>query len=215
MIWGQIQPNKVNDESILDALAAVPREAFVPRAMRAVAYLDEEVKIADGRYIMAPMTLARLIEAADIQPSDLILEVGCGSGYEAAVLGQLGDAVIAVEEDAALVERATEQLQSAGSENVAVIEGKLSEGVPGQGPYQVIFINGAVAEVPKSLFDQLAEGGRLVVIRAELDGGANQGVGFGRGHLVVKSGGELKARNLFDAEAVLLPGFKKDTGFEF
>ena len=215
MIWGQVQPNKVNDDAILAALAAVPREPFVPRAIRSCAYLDEKVEIGSGRCIMSPMNLARMIEAARIESGDLVLEVGCGSGYEAAVLGQLADAVIAVEEDSDLIERATERLQEAGSENVAVVEGNLSEGVPGQGPYQVIFINGAVEDVPAALFDQLAEGGRLVVVRTQEDAHVSHECSVGRGNLVVKSDGELKACDLFDAEVAMLPGFQSEGGFEF
>jgi protein-L-isoaspartate(D-aspartate) O-methyltransferase len=207
MISCQVRPNRMRDESVTAALAAVPREFFVSKALQGVAYLDTNLEMAPDCHLMAPTTLARLLAAAQIRPSDVVLEVGCGSGYEAAVMAQLADAVIAVENNPELVERATKKLLEAGIDNVAVVEGSLKDGVGDQGPFQVIFINGAVEEMQQSLVDQLDENGRLVCIRVDR--------GVGRGHILSKSGGEISMRDLFDADAPVLSGFEKAAGFSF
>ncbi|MCK5040785.1 MAG: protein-L-isoaspartate O-methyltransferase [Sphingomonadales bacterium] len=209
MVSGQIMPNKVNDETILNALNAVPRENFLPKAMRGVAYVDDRIKVSDNhdRYVMNPMVLARLLSEADVNPSDLVLVVGGASGYEAAVLGECADAVVCLEEDAALIERSTRDLLSFGADNVAVVEGVLAQGVKGQGPFDVIFINGAVEEVPQVLLDQMAEDGRLVCILNE-DGVAHA-------HIIEGQGSERRFHNFFETEGAVLPGFEVSHGFVF
>jgi len=207
MISCQVRPNRVRDESITAALAAIPRESFVSKNLYGVAYLDANLEVAPGCHMMAPTTLARLLAAAEIREHEVVLEVGCGSGYEAAVIAQLADAVIAIGQNTEIVERATKRLLDAGVDNVAVVEGSLKDGVCNQGPFQVIFINGAVEEMQQSLIDQLDENGRLVCIRVDR--------GVGRGHILSKSGGEISACDLFDAEAAVLPGFEKIAGFSF
>lgn len=207
MVSGQIMPNKVNDETILNALNAVPRENFLPKAMRSVAYVDSSIEVSDGRYAMDPMVLSRLMLAADVNPSDLVLVVGGASGYEAAVLGECADAVVCLEADTALIERSTRDLLSFGADNVAVVEGALAQGVKGQGPFDVIFINGAVEKIPQVLLEQLADGGRLVSIL--LSGGV------AHGHLVERQAGEFVAHNIFEGEGAILPGFEVSHGFVF
>ena len=207
MVSGQIMPNNVSDEVILNALNAVPRENFLPKSLRSVAYIDCAVEIADGRYVMDPLVLARLMLMADVGSKDLVLVVGGASGYEAAVLAQCADAVVCLEQDESLIERSTADLISFGADNVAVVEGELAQGVKGQGPFDVIFINGAVEQVPNALLEQLADGGRLVCILND--------VGISHGHIIEKQGKELVAHNVFETEAVVLPGFERAQGFVF
>ncbi len=207
MVESQLRPNKVTDARVAEAMAEVPRELFVPKLYRGVAYLDEDIAIAPGRYLMEPMLLARLLQAAEVGPDDTVLDVGCGTGYSTAVIGRCAGAVVALEGDAELAARATELTAELQVDNAAVVEGPLRAGLPDQGPYDVIFINGAVPEVPAALIDQIAEGGRLVaVIRAD---------GVGRAHLITRNDGLLSRRPLFDAATPALPGFEVEAGFVF
>lgn len=207
MIEGQIRPNKVTDAHVLAAFETVPRDAFVPKAKREVAYLDEDIEVAKGRFIMEPMVLARLVEAANVTPEDMVLDIGCTTGYSSAILAQLGNVVVGLEEDEELAKTAAETLDALDIANAAVITGNLREGVPSQGPYQVIFINGAVEEIPTPITDQLAEGGRLVTVLVK--------DGVGHGHIITKAGGNVGGRDLFDADVPFLPGFQKKASFRF
>lgn len=207
MVFGQIQPNKVNDETIINALSAVPRENFVPKAMHGVAYIDRSIQISEDRFVMEPMVVARMMQESNVSRDDLVLVVGAGSGYEAALLGQCADAVVALEQDQQLAAKATENLLNSGSDNVAVVDGKLTDGVSKQGPFDLIFINGAVEEIPHTLLEQLAEGGKIVTIR--IDGGV------AHSHIIEKHGKEFVSRNIFEADASLLPGFERREEFVF
>lgn len=208
MVESQLRTNKVWEPRLLAAFEAMPREDFVPRAIRAVAYVDEDVPLGGGRYILEPMVLARLIQTAAIAPSDLVLEVGSATGYATAILARLAATVVALESDAELSARAAESLAGLGIDNVVAVEGPLSEGYGEQAPYNVIVINGAAAEVPAALHDQLADGGRLVaVVKAR--------AGLGRATLVQRIGESVSSRILFDAGTPLLPGFEPTPGFVF
>lgn len=207
MIVGQIRPNRVTDERVIDAFATVPREAFLPKALKGVAYLDEDLPIKPGRYLMEPMVMARLVQAAGIQSSDVVLDVGCATGYSSAILAKLAATVVALEEDGELAKMAAENLARVEIDNVAVIEGSLTGGASKHGPYQVIFLSGAASELPAELIDQLDEGGRLVFVRVENN--------VGHGHIITKTGGLAGRRDLFDAGTPLLPGFGKKPAFSF
>ncbi len=207
MIEGQIRPNKVNDERVIAAFEAVPREAFVPAKLREVAYLDEDIEIAPGRYLIEPMVLARLVNEAKIEPGDVVLDVGTGTGYSSAILSKLANVVVAIEQDAAMVDRASQILADLEIENAAVIQRTLCEGCLKQGPFNVIVIAGGVEEIPGILLDQLAEGGRLVTVKLEK--------GVGRGHVITRKGRQFKDRDFFDAQVPVLPGFEKAKGFQF
>jgi len=207
MIDCQLRPNEVNDERIIAAIAAVPRENFVPKAKRSVAYVDEDLRISDGRFLMEPVVFARLLVAANIQQSDLVLNVGCGTGYGAAVMAGLADAVVALEENEKLSGLAEEKLSSLDVMNVATVKGELAKGVAKQGPYDVIYIEGAVEEVPAALINQLKDGGRLVCVK--MSGGV------GRAHLITMKQGQIEERNLFDANVEALPGFTVKEAFVF
>ena len=209
MVLTQLRPNKVIDEALIGAMAATPREQFVPKAYRGVAYVDEDVSLGKGRALMEPMVLARLLQEADIQPGDVALAVGCGTGYDLAVLARLASTAIGLESDPALAAEAGRILQSLSIDNAPVIEGALAEGLPKQGPFNVILLCGAVPEIPAALAGQLAEGGRLVgVVRPA-------GAPVGSAVLVKKAGNALNRRVLFDAQTLPLPGFARPSGFVF
>src|SRR5690606_36540324 len=196
-------------EQVIDAMASVPREQFVPQAYRGVAYMDEDVAVAPGRFIMEPMILARLIQEAEIQPSDVALVVGSATGYDAAVLARIANTVIGLESDPALSQQAGQTLQALGIDNVATVEGPLAAGLPKQGPFNVILLAGAVPEISQTLLDQLADGGRLVGVLRPFDAPIGQAV------LVKRSDHLFAQRVLFDAGTPLLPGFERPAGFVF
>ncbi|HSK38353.1 MAG TPA: protein-L-isoaspartate O-methyltransferase [Arenibaculum sp.] len=208
MVEGQIRVNKVTDQALIEALSTTPRERFVPKAVRGVAYVDEDVQIAPGRYLMEPMVLARLLQTAMVRSTDIALDLGCGTGYATALLARLAATVVAVESDPALAARASELLGELGVDNAAVVEAPLEEGYAQQAPYDVILVNGAVAEVPPVLFDQLAEGGRLVTVVAPRGR-------LGQARIFSKAGGSVSSRIIFEAGTPLLPGFEPKPAFEF
>ncbi len=207
MVDAQLLPNKVTNARLVDAMGTVPREAFVPQALRGVAYADQDLPVAPGRHVIDPMVFARLLQEAGVRATDAVLDVGCATGYSAAVLARLAGVVVAVEEDAHLAIEATENLSRAGADNAAVITGPLFDGYPAQSPYDLIVLEGSVPEVPTQLLDQLAEGGRLVAVIS--------GRGIGKATLFTRTGGIVGQRQLFDAGLPPLPGFAREAGFVF
>ena len=208
MIESQIRPNKVTDDRVLAALAKIRRELFVPEQLRPVAYVDDDLPIGHGRYLMEPMVAARLVQAASVERTDIALVVGAGAGYEAAVLAQLARAVVALEEDPEIARRARGALVDHGIAAVSVVEGPLAQGYRPRAPYDVILFGGAVEELPSEIIKQLREGGRLVtVIKAA--------GGIGRATLTTKTGGATARRVMFDAATPLLPGFQPKPTFIF
>jgi protein-L-isoaspartate(D-aspartate) O-methyltransferase len=207
MIESQLKPNRVTDERVIGVMATLPREIFVSQSLKGVAYVDEDVEVAPGRYLMEPAIFARMVQEAKIGSKDIVLEIGCGAGYSTAVLARLAASVIAVESDPALARTATQNLAAAGIDNAAVIDGALAEGYSRRAPYQIVFVNGAVSKVPARLLDQVAEGGRLIAV--ERDVGRSQVVLYSR------SGGLIGHRALFDANVPIVPGFEAATGFIF
>ena len=207
MVDCQILPNRVTDQRLISALSTVPREAFVPTEFKGVAYIDEAIPLSGGRYLMEPMVTARLIQTAEPKAQDLALVIGCGTGYGAAVLSQLAGTVVAVESDGGLVKEANQILSDLGMDTVAVIEGHLEKGYQKQAPYDVIFFDGAVADVPEAISSQLAEGGRLVAVVS------NGGVG--KAMLMTRHHDQVSSREVFDAGTPLLPGFERSKSFVF
>ena len=207
MVDCQILPNRVDDQRIVEALLKIPREKFVPDNLTGIAYVDEIVPLGGQRYVMEAMVVARLLQTAALNAEDVALSIGCGTGYATAVLAQIVDTVVAVEPDKGLAQKANENLAAIGLDNVAVVEGQLEDGNIDQGPYNVIFFDGAVQTVPDAICDQLAEGGRLVAIVA--------GERVGTAYLYSRFGGVISKREVFDAGTPLLPGFRKQKSFVF
>jgi len=213
MVDGQLRTTDVNNAAVIDAFLAVPREAFVPAARVEFAYIDEDIEVAparDGqpaRFLMEPAPFGKLVQLAEIRPSDFVLDVGCATGYSSAVLSRLASSVVAVESDPELARRATDTLSELGFDNVAVVEAPLNAGYPAEAPYDVVFLNGAVDEIPDALFAQLRDGGRLVAVVGEGNAGVAQ--------LFLKTGGSVSARRGFNAAVRRLPGFERAPAFQF
>ena len=208
MVSGQIITNRVTDERLIDAMAEIPRERFVPHAKRGVAYVDEDVEIASGRYLMEPMVLARLVQEADVTADDMVLDVGCGTGYASAVMARLAATVIALDVDEPLTAEAEQALSAVGADNAIAVTGPLAEGYASQAPYDVILLGGAIDHLPQALADQLAEGGRIVGVLRE------PGM-LGQATLWARHRGVLSSRSLFEASLPPLPGIARPVSFEF
>lgn len=206
MVESQVRPNRVTHAGIIEAMERVPRELFVPESLKGIAYVDEAIQIADGRYLMEPMVIGLLLQTAEIGRSDLVLEIGCGSGYGTALLAGLADTVVAVEDQPDLAQTATDNLVALEADNAAVMESALADGYAKQSPYNVIVFSGAVGEIPDAIIDQLADGGRLVSIISKSDG-------LGKGTLVQKFGKSIVRKEVFDAGSPELPGFHKRAAF--
>ncbi len=208
MVESQIRTNKVTHEALLAALASVPRERFVPAERSHVAYVDDDIALGGGRYLMEPMVFARLVQEADPRPTDNVLIVGSATGYGAAVLAPLVKSVTALESDPALAARGREQFARLIVMGATQVEGPLNQGWARGSPYNLILLEGSAESIPQALFDQLADGGRLMaVIRS--DGGV------GRAVLHTKRANVLSHRALFDAAINPLPGFQPQPGFVF
>jgi protein-L-isoaspartate(D-aspartate) O-methyltransferase len=212
MVEGQLRPNRVTDERILEAMGTIPRELFVPKARRALACADEAVEIAPGRYLMEPMLAARLIEAAAVRPTDAVLLVGAANGYMAAVLARLASAVVALESDPTLAKEAGRLLGQVGADTVAVVEGPLGPGFPRQAPYDAIVFDGAVEEIPDAIVSQLGDGGRLAAIVAHAGPASLRA---GRAVVVTRVGDAFARCEVFDGGTPVLPGFARKPAFVF
>jgi protein-L-isoaspartate(D-aspartate) O-methyltransferase len=207
MVDGQVRTADVTDLRILSAMLETPRERFVPPAAAGLAYLDLDLPVGDegSRRLLKPMVLAKLIQAADLPQGGCVLDVGCATGYGAAVLAHVTGQVIALEQDAALAQAARTAL--AAQPNVTVVSGPLTAGWPQGSPYDAIVLEGATEGPPEAFLGQLKEGGRLVCIL---------GTGPGsKAMLYCRSGDELGGRPIFDATAAVLPGFAKAPVFAF
>ena len=210
MVDGQVRPSDVTDIRIIDAMMAVPREAFVPAGKQAMAYLDLDLDVAEGaapRFLIKPVVLGKMLQAAEIKEADRVLVVGVASGYAAAVIAQFSADVTATESDSALVSRARTALAAAGCGNVQVRTAASAEGDAAGAPYDVIVLNGATEIVPEGLYGQLKAGGRLVGVFATTQPA--------RATLVTSSHGDYGHRTLFDAAAPVLPGMERVPAFVF
>lgn len=205
MVDTQVRPSDVTKFPIIEAMLSVPREAFVPRRLREAAYIDENVDLGGGRVILAPRTLAKMLDALDIQNDEMVLDVGSALGYSAAVMARMAQVVIALEEDAELAAEAPVALIEHAADNVVVHEGPLRNGAAEHGPYDVIAIQGAVEHLPEALIDQLKDGGRIACLFME---GALGVVRIG-----YKIDGRMNWRFSFNAGAPVLPGFEKHAAF--
>ena len=213
MVESQIRPNAVTDPELLRALYETPREAFVPPALRALAYIDGVLQVQEARdhrparHLLSPMVFAKLAQLAELRERDRVLDIGGATGYAAAILARLGASVVTLESEANLTAIAKEALSSLGVANVTFVMGPLEAGSPEHAPYDVIFLGGRAAQLPETLMAQLAEGGRLVAV-VGTDASA-------KARLIRKIDGRYQERTAFDAGAPLLPGFELKKAFVF
>jgi protein-L-isoaspartate(D-aspartate) O-methyltransferase len=209
MIESQIRTNQVTDGAVLTVFSEIPRETFVPAQLAGVAYIDESVPLGSGRFLVEPMVSARLTQALEVKATDKVLVVGAASGYMAAILSRLAGKVVALESDATLAAQASKNLRALGADNASVELGALPNGHTLGAPYDIILCDGALAQVPDALREQLKEGGRLAAVMTRADGTAGQGV------IMLKTNGTLSKRVLFDAVTPLLPGCGPQPAFVF
>ena len=197
MVESQVRPNGITDHRIIDAMARVSREDFVPAERKTIAYLDEDVLLKDGRYLIEPMAFARMAHLALIKPTDRVLVVGAATGYGAKVISMLAQSVVALESDGELAALARRNLADCNTVNV--VEGPLSEGHAAGAPYDVILVEGRIAAVPDSLFGQLANDGRIVAAVGNTDVSKMQ--------VVTVTDGHRSSRFAHDVSIAPLPGF--------
>jgi protein-L-isoaspartate(D-aspartate) O-methyltransferase len=197
MVESQVRPNGITDHRIIDAMAQVKREDFVPAGRKTIAYLDEDVQLKEGRFLIEPMAFARMIHLALIKPTDKVLVVGAGTGYGARVIAMLAKSVVALESDPDLLALARGFLAATG--NVEVVEGGLAAGHAAGAPYDVIIVEGRIAAVPESLFAQLANEGRIVA--------AVGNTGVSKMQIATLTDGHRSSRSAFDVSIAPLPGF--------
>ncbi len=213
MVESQVRPSDVTDRRIVRAMMDIPREQFVPGALASIAYMDVDAPVQAGdaqgvgRHLLAPRVLAKLAQEAHIESNMSVLDVGCATGYSTAVIATLARRVIGLESDAALVAAAQKTLAQLAVANASVVQGPLDAGLAGQGPFDVILLNGSVAVTPTTLLEQLKDGGRLVGVLAE-------GY-FGRANVWTRAGRNFDCRTVFDAGAHALPGFAARAEFVF
>lgn len=207
MVDTQVRPSDVTKFPIIDAMLTVAREDFVPTAQREAAYVGENLNLGQGRVLLEPRSLAKMLDVLAIDGDELVLDVGCALGYSTAVIARMAQAVVAIEQDEDMAREAQDALVAAGADNAVVHEGPLVEGAPQHGPYDVIVVQGGVADVPVVLVDQLKEGGRIAAMFMSGPLGEVR-VGY-------KRAGKISWRLAFNATAPILPGFEREMTFNF
>ncbi len=216
MVESQIRPNEVTDTALLGAMRSLPRERFVPAALENFAYIDEGVEVfpasegAPARFLLSPMVQARLIQLAEIEPQDKVLDVGCTTGYSTAVLAEIAANVVGLEPEPELAKAARANLGGLKLANAEIVSGDLRDGWAAQAPYDVIVLEGSVPEVPESLLSQLKEGGRLVAVVTR-----EPNMRQGKAYLFTRVDGEASGIVHFDAGASPLPGLVPEPAFTF
>ena len=207
MVDCQIRTSDVTDHDVIKAFKSISREDFVPKSQQALVYGDAHINLDDGRVMIRPRDFSMMVQAVNILPTDVILDIACGRGYSSAILAQLGETVVSLETSDEAVEKASERLINADISNVAVVKGDLKLGAAEHGPFNVIFVNGAVSEVPKNWFDQLANDGRLICV-------IQKGV-IGHATIFQRSGDVVGETIVFDTSLPILPGFERNAEFVF
>ncbi|MGB8181663.1 MAG: protein-L-isoaspartate O-methyltransferase [Stellaceae bacterium] len=209
MVESQLRTNTVTDSRLLDAFNELPRERFVPDTLGRVAYIDEDLPLGNGRWLIEPMVLARLVQFAHVAPTDRVLVIGDQSGYAAAVVSRLGGQVFMLESDSAAATAARQRLAELGCANVQIVQGPLDRGYPAGAPYSVIVLAGAATDVPEVLRTQLVEGGRLVGVMRK------PGAPMGEAEVMTRVDGVLSRRPVFDAGTHYMPGYQPAPRFVF
>lgn len=207
MVDCQVRPADVTRYPIIEALLAVPREEYVPQPLRPVAYVGEHMTLAPGRVMLDPRVFAKMLDAVNVGPKDLVLDVGCGLGYSSAVIARMAEAVISLEEDEDLAAQAEANLTGQGVDNAVSEKGPLAEGMANHGPFDAIVIEGGIETLPEAIARQLKPGGRIVAIFMN---GAS-----GQAKLGICTSAGIAWRRIFDATAPVLPGFHETKAFEF
>jgi protein-L-isoaspartate(D-aspartate) O-methyltransferase len=208
MVDSQLRTNKITDSKIIAGFETIPRETFLPETLRSVAYVDEDLAIGNGRYVMEPMVLARLIQAAAPEADDIALEIGAARGYGTAILAQIAATVVGLDSEQSLTDVMNETLNALGIDNAVAVTGNMAEGYARQAPYNVILFSGSIGEVPEAIIAQLSDGGRLVAVIRDKSG-------LGRATLLQRTGEAISRRHLFDASTPILSGFECDDRFVF
>lgn len=206
MVDTQVRPSDVTKFPIIEAMLSVPREDFVPASQREAAYMGENIELSDNRVILEPRTLAKMLDVLDIGQDELVLDIGAGYGYSSAVIAHMAQAVVALEEDNAMVEDAKEALVAANADNVVIEHGSLVAGAAEHGPYDVIIIQGGVSHLPQAIISQLKEGGRIACLFME-DALGEVRIGY-------KMDEHISWRRSFNAGAPVLNGFERHIGFQ-
>jgi protein-L-isoaspartate(D-aspartate) O-methyltransferase len=206
MVDTQVRPADVTKFPIIEAMLNVPREDFVPATQREAAYVGENLDLGQNRVLLEPRTLAKMLDTLAVSNSEMVLDVGCAMGYSSAVIAHMAEAVVAVEKDEAMATEAQDALSAAGADNVVVHVGPLQDGAPEHGPYDVIIVQGGIAQVPATLTDQLKDGGRIACLFMQ---GALGEVRVGH-----KRGGQISWRMAFNAAAPVIPGFERQVEFQ-
>ncbi|MFK5998657.1 MAG: protein-L-isoaspartate O-methyltransferase [Rhodobacterales bacterium] len=207
MVDCQIRPSDVTKYPIIEAFLTTPRETYVPDSCRPIAYVGDHMDLGNQRSLLDPRVFAKMLDALNIQPDELVLDIGCGLGYSTAILAKLAEAVVAVESDADMVEKTTAALSQQSVDNAFVAFGDLTEGNAKNGPYDVIILQGSVGKIPTALIDQLKEGGRICTIFGDHKIGECR-VGY-------KSNKKLSWQVVFNATAPLIKGFETKAEFKF
>jgi protein-L-isoaspartate(D-aspartate) O-methyltransferase len=206
MVDTQVRPSDVTKFPIIDAMLSVAREDFVPSAQREAAYMGENLPLGGARVLLEPRTLAKMLDALDINNVELVLDIGSGLGYSSAVIAHMAEAVVAVESDEEMSVEAQDTLNEAGIDNVILHTGPLAEGAAQHGPYDVILIQGGVEKLPTGLVVQLKDGGRIACLFMT---GA-----LGEVRIGYKLDGKMNWRMSFNAGAPVLDGFAIPNAFQ-
>ena len=209
MLESQIRPNKVIDEMVLSAFANIPREKFVHKSMQDIAYIDEDLPLSNGRYLMEPMVLARLIQSLELNASDNVMIIGIGTGYSVAIISQIVTSVIGIESRATLIQKAENNLTELDITNAVLFKERLQDGFSKEAPYNAILIDGGISFIPESILDQLTNNGKLVSIyRANIETA-------GEASIWMRSGTKFSRKCLFNAQVPTLEEFRAKPEFIF
>lgn len=209
MVESQLRTNKVSNTRVLEAFEALPRESFVDASLESLAYIDEDLDLGGGRFMLEPMVFARMVQALELKQTDSALDIGAASGYSTAILSRLAQSVVGVESDADLATSGQQNLTDHGVDNAIILQGNLAEGLEDEAPYNAIIIEGGIEAVPQKLLHQLHDDGRLIAVLRPDPAGPGRVVKY------VRSGQSFAHSVLFDANTPVLDEFITTKGFDF